>query len=117
MKTTALFLALIIMVGPACKREQTSPNIVFILADDLGYSQLGCYGSDYYQTPNLDQLAREGMLFTDAYAACAVCSPTRASIMTGKYPGRLHLTDFIAGNKKTDYPLTQPEWQKPLLPR
>jgi len=114
MKTTALFLALIIMVGPACKREQTSPNIVFILADDLGYSQLGCYGSDYYQTPNLDQLAREGMLFTDAYAACAVCSPTRASIMTGKYPGRLHLTDFIAGNKKTDYPLTQPEWQKHL---
>jgi uncharacterized sulfatase len=94
--------------------EDVRPNIVFILADDLGYSQLGCYGSDYYQTPNLDRLSREGMLFTDAYAACAVCSPTRASIMTGKYPARLHLTDFIAGNSSTEYPLTQPDWQKYL---
>jgi arylsulfatase A len=88
------------------------PNIVIILADDMGCAQLGCYGSNYYQTPNIDQLAGEGMRFTHAYAAAAVCSPTRASIMTGKYPACLHLTDFIAGNNRTDYPLKQPDWQK-----
>ncbi len=88
------------------------PNIIFILADDMGCSQLGCYGSIYYETPHIDRLAVEGMLFTKAYAAAAVCSPTRASIMTGKYPARLHLTDFVAGNFRNDYPLSQPEWQK-----
>jgi len=107
-------LGLISILAVSCNQESEKPNIVFILADDLGYAQLGCYGSDYYLTPNLDQLALEGMQFTDAYAACAVCSPTRASIMTGKYPARLHLTDFIAGNIRTDYPLTQPDWQKYL---
>jgi arylsulfatase A len=99
-----------------CSKEkddiQQPPNIVFILADDMGCAQLGCYGSNYYQTPNIDRLASEGMLFTNAYAAAAVCSPTRASIMTGKYPARLHLTDFIAGNNRNDYPLRQPDWQK-----
>jgi len=111
---TAWVLGWIILMATGCQKEDLRPNIVFIMADDLGYAQLGCYGSDYYQTPNLDQLAGEGMQFTDAYAACAVCSPTRASIMTGKYPARLHLTDFIAGNNKTDYPLSQPQWQKYL---
>ena len=95
-----------------CKRETTPPNIILILADDLGYTQVGCNGSSYYPTPNIDNLASEGIRFTNAYAACPVCSPTRASIMTGKYPARLHLTDFIAGNKKDIYPLSQPEWQK-----
>lgn len=95
-------------------KSETPPNIVFILADDLGYSQIGCYGTDYYQTPNIDKLASNGMRFTNAYAACAVCSPTRASIMTGKYPARLHLTDFLSGNKKDTYPLSQPDWQKHL---
>jgi len=83
----------------------TRPNIVFILADDLGWHQLGCYGSEYYETPVLDQMAREGLRFTDAYAAQAVCSPTRASIMTGKYPARLHLTNFLNGG---DVPKSQP---------
>jgi arylsulfatase A-like enzyme len=73
------------------------PNIVFILADDMGWADLGCYGSTFYQTPNLDRLAKEGTRFTDAYAACSVCSPTRASILTGKYPARLHLTDWLPG--------------------
>ncbi|MFA6172114.1 MAG: sulfatase [Kiritimatiellales bacterium] len=73
------------------------PNIVFILADDLGWSDIGCYGATFHETPNLDRLAQQGMKFTDAYAACAVCSPTRASIMTGKYPARLHLTDWLPG--------------------
>ena len=72
-------------------------NIVLILADDLGWTDLGCFGSSFYQTPNIDRLARQGMRFTSAYAACPVCSPTRASILTGKYPARLHLTDWIPG--------------------
>lgn len=107
-----LFLLFIFLNSCTSNPENKLPNIVFILADDMGYSQLGCNGSTYYQTPNIDRLAIEGMRFTNAYAACAVCSPTRASIMTGKYPARLHLTDFIAGNNNNNYPLTQPEWQK-----
>jgi arylsulfatase A-like enzyme len=71
------------------------PNIVFFLADDLGQRDLGCYGSTFYETPNLDRLAREGARFTDAYAACPVCSPTRASIMTGQWPQRTGITDYI----------------------
>jgi len=75
------------------------PNIVFILADDLGQRDLACYGSTFYETPNLDALAKSGVRFTDAYAACNVCSPTRASILTGKYPARIHLTDWLPGRK------------------
>jgi arylsulfatase A-like enzyme len=71
------------------------PNIIFILIDDLGWRDLSCYGSEYYETPNLDRLASKGMTFSDAYAACPVCSPTRASILTGKYPATLGLTDWI----------------------
>ncbi|MEI6810136.1 MAG: sulfatase-like hydrolase/transferase, partial [bacterium] len=73
------------------------PNIVFVLADDLGWMDLSCQGSKFYETPNLDAVAAGGMRFTDFYAACPVCSPTRASIVTGKYPARLHLTDYIGG--------------------
>ncbi len=69
------------------------PNIVLILADDLGWADLGCYGADLHETPNLDRLARQGVRFTDAYAA-PVCSPTRAALMTGKHPARLHLTTW-----------------------
>ncbi len=100
--------------GAGCKKEAPQPNVIFILADDLGYSQVGCYGTSYYKTPNIDRLATEGIRFTDAYAACSVSSPTRASIMTGKYPARLHLTDFIPGNSRDNYPLSQPDWQKYL---
>jgi len=71
------------------------PNVVFFLVDDLGWRDLGCFGSTFYETPNADRLAREGMRFTDGYAACPVCSPTRASIMTGKYPARLATTDYF----------------------
>jgi arylsulfatase A len=91
------------------------PNILFILADDLGWHQLGCYGSKFYETPNLDHLATQGMRFTDGYAAAAICSPTRASIMTGKYPARLHLTDFIKGGSPTNRKLLTPDWT-PYLP-
>lgn len=71
------------------------PNIVLILIDDMGQRDLGCYGSTFYETPRIDALARDGMLFTDAYASCPVCSPTRASILTGRYPASLGLTDWI----------------------
>ncbi len=96
------------------KRLKEKPNILFILADDLGPAQVGCYGSTYYETPNIDRLADVGARFTDAYAAAPVCSPTRASIMTGKYPARLHLTDFIAGDSFPYAKYKQPEWQKYL---
>ena len=79
-----------------------SPNIVFILVDDLGWKDLGCYGSDFYQTPHIDRLASEGVSFSDAYAACPVCSPTRAAIMTGKHPARLNITDWIPGDDPRD---------------
>ena len=75
-------------------------NFVFILIDDMGFKDIGCYGSSFYETPNIDKLADDGMRFTDAYAACPVCSPTRASIMTGKYPARLNLTDYLVGRRR-----------------
>jgi arylsulfatase A len=71
------------------------PNIILILADDLGYCELGCNGNRYNETPNLDHLAREGMGFTDAYASAAVCSPTRAALMTGQHPARQGITDYL----------------------
>jgi arylsulfatase A-like enzyme len=89
------------------------PNIVFILVDDLGWADVGCFGSKYYETPNIDRLAAQGMRFTDAYAACPVCSPTRASIMTGKYPARLRLTDWIPGEGNApNHALLVPPWRQ-----
>ena len=70
----------------------TPPNFRFVLVDDLGWRDIGCYSSTFYETPQVDSLARDGVMFTNAYAACPVCSPTRASIMTGKYPNTLGLT-------------------------
>jgi len=74
-------------------------NIVLFLIDDLGWMDVGCNGSTYYRTPNIDRLAREGARVTDAYSACAVCSPTRAAILTGKYPARLMLTDWLPSGR------------------
>ncbi len=93
----------------------TRPNIVFILMDDLGWTDVSCYGSRFYKTPAIDRLAAQGMKFTQAYAACAVCSPTRAAILTGKAPARLHITDWIAGEgapKSSRFRL--PDWQQHL---
>jgi arylsulfatase A-like enzyme len=73
------------------------PNIVCIVADDLGWRDLSAYGSPFYETPNLDQLAHDGARFTDAYASCPVCSPTRASLLTGQYPARVGITNYIPG--------------------
>jgi arylsulfatase A-like enzyme len=92
----------------------TQPNIVLILADDLGWTDLACYGSELYETPHLDRLARDGMKFTQAYSACTVCSPTRAAILTGKYPARLHVTDWIPGLPPENPKLLVPSWTKYL---
>ena len=81
----------------ASNSPQTRPNIVFILVDDMGWADGACFGSKFYQTPQMDALAAKSLRFTSAYAACAVCSPTRAALMTGKYPARLHITDWIGG--------------------
>jgi len=80
-----------------CADKRSVPNIVFILADDLGWSDLACYGSTVHETPQLDRFARQSVRFTDAYAAAPVCSPTRASLMTGKCPARLHMTIWREG--------------------
>jgi len=82
-----------------------NPNVVVILVDDLGWTDVGCYGNTYYETPNIDKLAAQGMKFTNGYASCAVCSPTRGSVMTGRYPTRIGITDWIHPN----YPIENGE--------
>lgn len=110
--------SLIFIVNVGCKMDgfekPKQPNVVFILVDDLGWTDLGCYGSDLYETPNIDQLAAEGTHFTNAYAACTVCSPTRASIMSGKYPATINCTDWIEGWKYPFAKLSVPEWNMKL---
>ena len=106
--TTALACA------PLGSGEAERPNVLFLLVDDLGWTDVGCFGSSFYETPAVDQLAAGGLRFTNAYAACPVCSPTRASLMTGKYPQRFGITDYISPNRGN-----QPEkWKRatPLLP-
>ncbi len=89
-------------------------NVIFLLVDDLGWTDFGCFGSDLYQTPNIDRLASRGLRFTNGYAACTVCSPTRAAAMTGMYPGRLHVTDFITGGNNPKAKLRIPDWTQRL---
>ena len=106
MKNQIFLLAVLAISSLACQSEETQnkpanqPNILFILADDLGYHDLSCMGSSYYETPNIDRIANEGMTFTNGYATCQVCSPSRASIMSGKFPARHGITDWIGA--KTD---------------
>lgn len=102
--------ALLFLLVTACLSNAAKPNFVFFLVDDLGWGDLGCYGSNFHETPHLDGLAAGGMKFTQAYSACTVCSPSRAAIMTGRYPGRLHLTDWIAGHKRSNPKLLIPKW-------
>ena len=78
----------------------SQPNIVFVLMDDMGWKDLGCTGSTFYETPNIDSLCAQGVRFTNAYAACPVCSPTRASIMSGKYPASVGVTNYIGGQAR-----------------
>ncbi|MHC4707592.1 MAG: sulfatase [Planctomycetota bacterium] len=112
LKAIGLGAAALALPGCADKASGKKPNFVFFLIDDMGWMDAGCYGSAFYETPNIDRLAAEGMRFTDAYAACPVCSPTRASIMTGKYPARLNLTDWLIGRRwPKDSPIRPVEWR------
>ena len=100
-----LFVSLCIC---SCKNKQAEitnprPNVLFILADDFGYHDMSSTGSKYYETPNLDKISREGMTFTDGYAACQVCSPSRASIMSGKSPARHGITDWIGAKSGEEW--------------
>lgn len=97
---SALFAALLLSSG--CPAAARPPNVVFFLVDDLGQRDLGCYGSTFYETPHIDRLAKDGARFTDAYAACPVCSPTRASLMTGQWPQRTGITDYIGAPMKPE---------------
>ncbi len=90
-----LSLGVLAVAGNLNAQKQERPNVLFILADDLGWNDLSCMGSKYYETPNIDRLARKGVLFTNAYATCQVSSPSRASILTGKYPARHGITNWI----------------------
>ncbi len=91
------------------------PNFVVFLIDDMGWRDIGANGSRFFKTPNIDRLAAGGMRFTQAYAACAVCSPTRAALLTGKYPARLHLTDWIPGEVPPEgSKFRVPDWTKRL---
>ncbi len=93
----ALLAAFLALACPAHLRAQDPPppNVILVVVDDLGWADLGCTGSTYHETPNLDRLAQQGVRFTDAYAACAVCSPTRAALLTGRSPARTGITDWI----------------------
>jgi arylsulfatase A-like enzyme len=103
-----IFIAAIILPGCTKKTEDTAtslskPNFLFILADDYGYHDSGIMGSTYYETPNIDRIASEGMIFTDGYATCQVCSPSRASIMLGTFPARHGITDWIGAKTGEDW--------------
>jgi len=116
----ALLLGLTAMGAKAGPAEaaggsgQRPPNIILILADDLGWNQVGYHGSSFYTTPAIDRLAREGMQFRHAYSAAPICSPTRAAILTGRAPARLQLTDYIPGRLWPDKPLASPGTQRGL---
>ncbi len=117
MKVTSSFIVLSSLgsiVTGVCQ-EARQPNIVFILVDDMGWKDLGVYGNRFIETPHIDSLAQNGIQFTRAYAASPVSSPTRASIMTGKHPARLHLTNFINGTRTDSLSPVLPAQWKPYL--
>ncbi len=111
-RTLAAFLLAGVFVGAMAAAPAPKPNVILILADDLGWTDLASFGSDLHETPALDQLVRDGMKFTQNYSACTVCSPTRAALLTGKYPARLHITDWIPGSMPDNPKLLVPDWTK-----
>lgn len=120
--TLCFILLLLTLSFQSCNsipQAPQQPNILLIVVDDLGYSDLSVMGSKYYETPHIDRIAKEGMIFTDGYAACAVCSPSRASLMTGTFVPRHGITDYIGAPAGTDWrkmdrrtPLLPPDYQR-----
>lgn len=117
-RSLGLLLALFVLsplTASFAASTRTKPlNLILILVDDLGWSDLSCTGSRFYETPNIDRLAKDGVLFSQAYSACTVCSPTRAALLTGKYPARLRVTDWIKGHAAPKAKLSVPHWTQHL---
>ncbi len=108
LKLVSLLIVSVLFLSPSNK--SALPNIVFILVDDLGWADVRCNNPEtFYETPNIDKLAEDGVRFTQAYSAHPVCSPTRAALMTGKHPNRLNITDWIPGSNPQDKPLIGPQ--------
>ncbi|MCK6499923.1 MAG: sulfatase-like hydrolase/transferase, partial [Nitrospira sp.] len=106
----ALAALLTMLASLQLSGRAATPNIILIVADDLGAHDLACTGSQFHETPNLDRLAAAGMRFTQAYSACTVCSPSRAAILTGRYPATLKITDWIKGHDHPKAKLKPPAW-------
>jgi uncharacterized sulfatase len=98
MRNTLLFLWFLTLANWAVAQKNTKPNIIFIFIDDMGWGDVGCYGNDFIDTPHIDQLAKDGMRFTDFYAAGAVCSPTRCAVQSGQNQARIGITAHIPGH-------------------
>jgi len=111
MRFLKLFLPLILLsLLFSCKKNAKQPNFVFILVDDLGWADVKCnFPGSFYDTPNIDELAKNGVRFTQAYSANPVCSPTRAALMTGKHPNRVDITDWIPGSDPKNRLLLGPQ--------
>ncbi len=105
----SLSLSLIASINQAADNRQ--PNVVFFLVDDLGSGEICCYASQFHETPNIDALASKGMRFTQAYSGATLCSPSRAALLTGRSPARLHLTDWIPGQVQINRKTVTPDWQ------
>ena len=100
-----LLLAFICLSVPAAAKSDSRPNIIFLLTDDMGYGDVGCYGGEFVPTPNIDRLAKEGTKFTQFYVASPVCSPSRTGCLTGMYPARWRITNFLQtreGNRASE---------------
>lgn len=118
MPANATALLAFSLLGLLSAHAQSSrQNFIVLLVDDWGWTDAGAFGSDLYQTPHIDALAAEGVRFTNAYAACTVCSPTRAAMMTGQYPARTRVTDFIPGKAVDNTPVLIPDWTQRLQAR
>lgn len=102
---------LVSLASSSFAQEARRPNIVFFLVDDLGADELDCYASKFHETPHIDSLAKRGMRFTHAYSGSTLCSPSRAALLTGRSPARLHLTDWIPGQRQINRRTLTPAWQ------
>tara|TARA_B100001778_G_C18427052_1_gene556010 strand:+ start:311 stop:823 length:513 start_codon:yes stop_codon:yes gene_type:complete len=92
-------------------KNTTKQNVVIFLVDDLGSGEIACYASKFHETPNIDALAKNGVKFTQAYSGATLCSPSRAAFLTGRSPARLHLTDWIPGQKQINRRTLTPDWK------
>jgi arylsulfatase A-like enzyme len=112
MRRCVLWFVVVVVAIVGRDAIAASPNVIVVMVDDMGWRDLSCQGSTFYETPNIDRLAAGGLRFTNGYAACTVCSPSRAAMMTGQYPARLHITDWIPGHDRPFAKLRIPDWQK-----